>query len=102
MHGVPSLVYDVLWFVFWLGCAASLSDMLRWIWNGADMSRLQCAAAFSWLTWFLFIAAVVLDVMELRAGGASGTTPDAPPVATKPEASKSAAMDKALPMVAAV
>lgn len=50
VKGLVSLVYDGVWFIFWLSCAAALSNMLSWSWWGSS-SRLQASVAFSWLTW---------------------------------------------------
>ena len=55
--GVVALIVDAIWCVFWLSCAAALSDMIGWysgFWGGyysSSKSRLQAATAFSWLTW---------------------------------------------------
>lgn len=50
---VPCLVVDGVMFIFWLACAASLSDMLSWFYgySGSYKSRLQASVAFSWLSW---------------------------------------------------
>jgi hypothetical protein len=46
------LVYDGLYLIFWLACAAALSNMLSWYaYESSYESRLQCSVAFSWLTW---------------------------------------------------
>jgi hypothetical protein len=49
VRGVPSLIYDILYFIFWLACAAALSNLLASF--GDFSSRVQASTAFSWLTW---------------------------------------------------
>lgn len=52
-RGQFALVYDVIWWIFWLSCAAALSNSLaEWGgWMGSSKGRLECSVAFSWLTW---------------------------------------------------
>ena len=55
--GVVALIVDAIWCVFWLACAAALSDIIGWYsgfwdsYHSSSKSRLQAATAFSWLTW---------------------------------------------------
>lgn len=87
-----ALIVDAIWCVFWLACAAALSDIIGWYsgfwgsYHSSSKSRLQAATAFSWLTWFLFIGQVVLDVMDLRSGGGSAVTMPAGPSTGVPPA----------------
>eukprot|EP00887_Chlorella_sp_A99_P000109 scaffold16.g109.t1 len=54
-------------------------------------SRLQASVAFSWLTWFLFIGSIVLDVLDIRSGGngigaaSPAAAPEAQPQPAKAE-----------------
>ncbi|KAL4418644.1 hypothetical protein ABPG77_005381 [Micractinium sp. CCAP 211/92] len=85
VRGLPSLVYDGLFWIFWLACAAALSDSLAsmdgWGWYGfgSSKSRLQASVAFSWLTWFSFIASIFFDVQDLRSGAGTGVSRGAAP-----------------------
>jgi len=81
-HGLPSLVYDALFWIFWLSCAAALSDSLNTAKSygafAGDTSRLEASVAFSWLTWFSFFGSLALDVLHMRNhSAASAASTDA-------------------------
>lgn len=96
VRGLPSLVYDGLFWIFWLACAAALSDSLSamdgWGWYGfgSSKSRLQASVAFSWLTWFSFIGSIFFDVMDLRRGAGTGLSRSAAPDAMDANTAKGA------------
>ncbi|KAL4428282.1 hypothetical protein ABPG75_002371 [Micractinium tetrahymenae] len=81
VRGLPSLIYDGLFWIFWLACAAALSDSLSSMNGWGCKSRLQASVAFSWLTWFAFIASIFFDVQDLRRGAGTGLGAPAAPAA---------------------
>ena len=72
------LVIDILWWIFWLSCAAVLSNIVA-TYNSSvvwfDYARFQASCAFAWMTFFLWTATTAMTMMSLMKGRRSSGPP---------------------------
>lgn len=77
------LIFNVVWWIFWIATAACLSDIVSSLNSygvGGDADRFRASCAFAWLTFFLWTLSTALSIMTLLKGRRSAG-PSVPPVA---------------------